>query len=178
MLIVLNGYPGVGKLAIGRALAPLVAGRLLDVHTVYNLAFALTKFKSPLFYDTTRRVWAVADERILALPEGVPLVVTEVLTHGSAWADEAWARLERLAEARGPLLVVHVRCELEENERRIASPERDRMRKPRDPAMARRNHERGAALMGEGAPRLLRLDATALSPKAAARRVAAWAEGA
>jgi hypothetical protein len=34
VLIVLNGYPGVGKLAIGRELAELTGGRLLDVHTV------------------------------------------------------------------------------------------------------------------------------------------------
>ena len=178
MLIVLNGYPGVGKLAIGRALATLMAGRLLDVHSVYNVAFALTEFKSPAFYATIRRVQAIADELILGLPEGMPLVVTEVLTHGSAWADECWTRLERLAELRGPLLVVHVHCDLAENERRIASPERDRMRKPRDPAMARRNHGRGAALMGADAPRLLRFDATALSSAEAARAIAAWAGGA
>lgn len=49
VLIVLDGDPGVGKLAIGRELAALVAGGLLDVDSVYNLAFALTEFKSPAF---------------------------------------------------------------------------------------------------------------------------------
>ena len=37
MIIVLNGYPGVGKLTIGRALAETLKGRLLDIHTIYNL---------------------------------------------------------------------------------------------------------------------------------------------
>lgn len=41
MIIVLNGYPGVGKLTIGRKLAPVLRGRLLDIHAVYNVAFAL-----------------------------------------------------------------------------------------------------------------------------------------
>ena len=45
MIIVLNGYPGVGKLAIGRELTSLLGGRLLDIHSVYNVAFALTEFQ-------------------------------------------------------------------------------------------------------------------------------------
>ena len=49
MIIVLNGYPGVGKLSIGRKLARLVDGRLLDIHSIYNVAFALTEFRSPEF---------------------------------------------------------------------------------------------------------------------------------
>ena len=55
MIIVLNGYPGVGKLTIGRELTTLMNGRLLDIHTVYNLAFALTEFKSPEFRDTVEK---------------------------------------------------------------------------------------------------------------------------
>lgn len=71
-----------------------MAARVLDVHSVHNVAFARTEFKLPAFYDTIRWVRAVADEPILQLPADVPLVVTEVLTHGSPWADECWARLE------------------------------------------------------------------------------------
>ena len=175
MLIVLNGYPGMGKLTIGRELTALLGGRLLDIHSVHNLAFAPTEFKSPAFYGTIRRVQAVADELILALPEGTPLVVTEVPTGDGPWARECWGRLERLAEARGPLLAVHVLCRLEENERRIASPGRDGMRKPRDPAHARRDHAGGAVLLGASASRPLRLDVTALSAEEAARRIAHWA---
>ncbi|UUP18448.1 hypothetical protein [Nitratireductor thuwali] len=40
----MNGYPGVGTLTIGRELATLISGRLLDIHTVYNVAFVLTEF--------------------------------------------------------------------------------------------------------------------------------------
>lgn len=47
------------------------------------------------------------------------------------------------------------------------------MRKRRDPAMARCNHEGAAALMGEAAPRLLRLDAMSLSAAYAGRAIAA-----
>ncbi len=175
MLIVLNGYPGVGKLAIGRELAELMGGRLLDVHTVFNLAFALTDIWSEAFCDTVRAVWRIADERILALPAGAPVILTEVNTEStSEWADECWARVKRLAEDRGPLVVVHVHCELDENKRRIASPGREGKRKPRDPAMAERYHARGARLSGWDAAHLLRLDVTSLSEVEAAQAIQEW----
>ena len=68
MLVHINGYPGVGKLTIGRALADQLGAKLLDNHSVYNVAFALTEFKSPEFYDTVRAVRAIAFSRVLALP--------------------------------------------------------------------------------------------------------------
>jgi shikimate kinase len=40
MLINLNGWPGVGKLTVGRILAKTLGGRLLDNHTLLNVASA------------------------------------------------------------------------------------------------------------------------------------------
>lgn len=175
MLIVLNGYPGVGKLSIGRELAALTGGRLLDVHTVYNLAFALTDVWSEAFYETVRAVWRVADERVLALPAGVPVILTEVNTEvATAWERECWTRVLHLAESRGPLMVVHVVCDLDENKRRTQSAGRELTRKPRDPAMAERNHAGGARLSGSDAAHLLRLDVTALSKVEAAQAIQGW----
>ena len=65
MIVHINSYPGVGKLTIGRALADLIGGKLLDNHSVFNVAFALTEFKSPAFYDTVRAVREIAYRRIL-----------------------------------------------------------------------------------------------------------------
>ena len=56
MLVHINSYPGVGKLTIGRILAEQIAGKLLDNHSIYNIAFALTEFRTPEFYDTVRAV--------------------------------------------------------------------------------------------------------------------------
>ena len=47
MMIHLNGYPGVGKLTVGRLLAQRLGGRLLDNHAMYDVAFALAEFRSP-----------------------------------------------------------------------------------------------------------------------------------
>lgn len=174
MLVVLNGYPGVGKLSIGQALIGLIDGRLLDVHSVYNVAFALTEYRSEAFYDTVRAVQAIAEARILALPLSVPVVLTEILTPASDWGIENWGRVLDLAAKRPPLCMVHVICALDENKRRIQSEARDQMRKPRDPDMAQRNHEGGAELMGADVPNCLSLDVTNLSAHAAASRIAAW----
>jgi len=56
VIVHINSYPGVGKLTIGRALADLIGGKLLDNHSVFNVAFALTEFRSPAFYDAVREV--------------------------------------------------------------------------------------------------------------------------
>ncbi|MEO1223304.1 MAG: AAA family ATPase [Pseudomonadota bacterium] len=176
MLVVLNGYPGVGKLTIGIELIRLIDGRLLDIHSVYNIAFALTEYRTEAFYDTVRAVQSIADERVLALPPEVPIVLTEILTKGSDWADECWRRLMTLAEARRPLCMVHLRCDLEENKRRIHSEGRRLTRKPRDPAMAERNQEGGAVLMGRDIANYLALDVTKLSAYHAASEIASWLE--
>jgi shikimate kinase len=174
MIIVLNGYPGVGKLAIGRDLAAQLSGRLLDIHTVYNVAFALTEFRSPEFVETVEAVEAIAHKLILKLPNAVPVVLTTVLAGESVWGNAEWARLEQLGKARPPFLVVHVSCDLEENIRRIQSRERGEKRKPQDPEMARRNQLQGKTLAGADAPHLLQLDTTSMSAREAASAIAEW----
>ncbi|MEM8732267.1 MAG: AAA family ATPase [Pseudomonadota bacterium] len=121
MIIVLNGYPGTGKLTIGRHLADALNGRLRDIHSVYNIAFALTEFKTPAFGAAVERVEAVAHDLVLQRPPGEPIVLTAVLDGQSDWGDAEWARMEALGAARPPFCVVHLRCDLEENIRRITS---------------------------------------------------------
>jgi hypothetical protein len=175
VIIVLNGYPGVGKLTIGRELISMISGRLLDIHSVYNVAFALTEFKSPEFIATVEKIEAIAHDLILALPPEIPVVLTTVLAGTSDWGDAEWQRIVQLGRVRGPLLVVHIHCDLDENIRRIEAPGRGAKRKPRDGDMARRNHARGETLAGMDETNLLRLDVTGLSPTDAATEIATWA---
>lgn len=174
MLVVLNGYPGVGKLTIAQELASLLGGRLLDIHTVYNIAFALTEFKSPEFMRTVEQIEAIAHGLVRKLPDKVPVVMTTVLAGESAWGDAEWGRLVDLGRDRPPFCVVHVHCDLDENMRRIEAEGRGAKRKPRDRDMARRNHREGKPLLGSDAANLLRIDVTSLSSAAAAQAIENW----
>ncbi len=172
MIIVLNGYPGVGKLTIGRELAKLLGARLVDIHTLYNLAFALTEFRTPEFRETVRRVEEIADELIAALPSDIPVVFTTVLTGETEWAIEEWQRFEERSIQRPPLVVVHIACYLEENIKRIQSPERKGKGKLQGAEVARRNHASSEPLIGGDLPNTLRLNVTKLNPEEAAEKIA------
>lgn len=175
MIIVLNGYPGVGKLTIGRELAGRLNGKLLDIHSVYNVAFALTEFKSPEFRDTVEKIEKIAHDLILKLPVDQPVILTTVLAGQGDWGDGEWRRMKDLGKARPPFCVVHVKCDLDENIRRIQDEERDLKRKPRDPEYAVRNHRDAKPLYGSDAEYLLELDATRMTPSEASAAIADWA---
>jgi len=167
MIIHINGRAGVGKLTIGTILADTIGGKLLDNHSIYNVAFALTEFRSERFYDTVRAV--------LDLPATTPVILTNWYSADSDWGNENWDAVIALARKRASqLLVVVLECSTEENARRIQSAERSAKRKPRDPATAAASAAR--PLLDRDGDRLLRLDVTDLSADAAARRVADWAQ--
>ncbi|UXN58738.1 hypothetical protein [Phyllobacterium zundukense] len=92
MLVHINSYPGVGKLTIGRALADKIGGKLLDNHSIYNIAFALTEFRSPNFYDTVRATRDLAYQRVLTLPTTMPVILTNWYSKGSAWGRKTGTR--------------------------------------------------------------------------------------
>ena len=87
---------------------------------------------------------------------------------------EAWARIEKLAETHGPLHVVHVHCDPDENARRIGSAGREAMTKSRKRALALQYHEQGQILMGGEAERMFQLDTTELTAEECAESIADW----
>ena len=90
MIVHLNSYPGVGKLTIGTLLMGKIDGKLLDNHSIYNVAFALTEFKSAAFYETVRAVRQIAYARVLSIPVEVPVIITNAHAQGSKWGNECW----------------------------------------------------------------------------------------
>lgn len=173
MIININAWPGTGKLSVAQQLVNRLGGRLLDNHTVYDVAFSLYDFGTPEFYETVRAVRNVAFARIVALAADVPVTLT------SAYADtpfgrDNWAAIRRIADQRGsPLCIVVLDCSLSENLRRLQTPERSRSRKLIDPApliSARETH----TLLEAGGDYLLRFDTTELSAAESADRIAHW----
>ena len=173
MLVLLNGRPGVGKLTIGRLLAERIGARLLDAHTLYNMAFAMTDRGTPAFEAAVRDLRSVARRLVLDLPTGVPVVLTDVKFEDSAWGNRLYDDTREWARARGGRFVVVVLdCAREENERRLRSPERMGKRKPMDGTLLSANRYERTPLRRD-ADLAFTLDVTALAPTDAAEWIVA-----
>jgi hypothetical protein len=175
MIIFLNGWPGVGKLTVARHLVVATGGRLLDAHTIYNVAFYLTEFRTPAFYETVRGVRDIAFARVAELPPFTPVVMTNAFAADSDWALENWKAVRVLADRRGSkLFFVELDCSPDENKRRIQFEARGLLGKPRNPSLISENRQLRSLLRPKDADHLLCLDNTSLSPEACAREIGAW----
>ncbi|WP_170346221.1 hypothetical protein [Ruegeria atlantica] len=173
-LIHINSYPGVGKLTIGRKVGSELGAKLLDNHSIYNVAFALTEFKSDAFYDAVREVRSTAYRLVMSLSPDVPVILTNAHTQDSNWGNECWDKAIELARKTGRQhVLILLDCARDENAKRIQSVDRDAMRKPRDPMMFRQG-ELDRELIDRGADRLLRLEVTNMSENDAAASIVAW----
>lgn len=171
MLIHLNGWPGVGKLTVARALHARIGGRLLDNHSVYNIAFRLTDFRSDEFYETVRALRSVAYDRVAGIPPEIPVIMTNGLNHGW-WGQENWDAIRALATRRGsPLYSVILTCDLDEHLRRMQSDERRYLGKLINPHHWQRE---GKVLLGDDVDNVLRLDTTDTPPEETALAVESW----
>jgi len=174
MLVHLNGWAGVGKLSIAQILAQKLNGRVLDNHTIFNVAFRLTEFRSPEFYDTVRSVRDVAFARVLQLEATIPVILTNALGATSEWGEENWAEVRRVAKMRhSMLLAVTLRCSKDENLRRALTPARAYLGKLTDPDQLEKMFER-LLLVPEGADAALDLDTTNMTPCTAAADILGW----
>jgi len=172
-IIHLNGAPGVGKLTIGRLLAAHLKARLLDNHAIYDVALAVTDFRSAEFFETVRAVRAIAYDRVVRSPLSMPIVLTDALFEDSDWGRESWRDVLLLAERRKvPLLAVCLTCGPDEHRRRIVAEDRAAKRKAREPELVDRYVVRPLARLH--GPHSLALDVTDLTADAAASHIADW----
>jgi thymidylate kinase len=134
VIIHLNGWPGSGKLTVARVVARKLEARLLDNHTLHDVAARLCDRHTREYWDVYYQVRDVAFKRIRALPSHEVIVMTNALTLENDHERQLWAAVKALAlERRVPLVAVTLQCSIEENVRRIASESR-RDRKLTDPA--------------------------------------------
>ena len=177
MIIHINSYPGVGKLTIAKALSKSNGAKILDNHSIYNVAFALTEFKSPEFYKTVSDVRAIAYQRVKELPSDVPVILTNAHVQDSSWGNACWDEALKLAKScKRAHVVVILDCSREENSKRIQGVDREDMRKPRDPQMFRQGPI-DRPLIDRDADHLIRMDVTNLSAQQVADHLHSWLDG-
>ncbi|WP_225770356.1 ATP-binding protein [Inquilinus sp. Marseille-Q2685] len=177
MIIHLNGWPGAGKLTVARVLARKLGARLLDNHTLHNVAAALCDRGTDAYWSLYGQVRDLAYERIRVLPPDAVLVMTNAFLRETPRDVEAWGRIKDLAASRGDRLVaVTLDCDLDENVVRISGAGRADNRKLTDPEplIAWRSEYH---LIVDDAEDWMVVDNTRLAPERAADRIVAYLDG-
>ncbi len=174
MIVHLNGWPGSGKLTVGRVLARRLGGRLIDNHTLHNVAASLCDRDTREYWDTYYQVQEIAYVRMQAMPVSQVFVMTNALTRESEREVEAWNAIKQLASDRADTLIaVTLFCSLEENVRRVQGEGRANNHKIADPEplISWRSE---LNLITDDAAYWRVIDNTRLTPEAAADAMAAF----
>lgn len=176
MIISINGWPGVGKLTVALELADRLDARLLDNHSLFNVAIALTDYGRSTYYDTARAARGIAFKQVLALKPGISVILTNVIATGgpSDFAHEHWQAIRNLAETRGtPLVSIMLNCDPLEQARRIISIERRTKQKTRD-ARVIDTLRKTRRLFDDGADFRYATDNSRTTPAQCADEIANW----
>jgi hypothetical protein len=169
-VVYLLGYPGVGKRTVGSHVADLLDGVLVD-NQLLNIPL-LTLFKWDGKFRLPTEIW----ERVGPIREAVlgtiedlaprsnSYVFTNVLTDDEDGMRQ-YDRVRSLAQRRGSLfLTVMLDCDVEEQVRRIDSPDRVARLKGSYPEEYRR-HRQEATLFRPPAGDVVNIDTTKISPR-------------
>ncbi len=177
-IIHLIGFPGVGKLTIAKE---IVRQRpdfvLVDNHLINNPVFSIikadgkTKLPNEIWPQIARIRDVVLDTMVRFSPPDLSFVMTNFAIEDEE--DKAEARkIENTAAQRGGLYFpVIVTCGLEENRRRIVTPERRANLKCIDPDDPGRNHAEKRLMRFDTHPNRIEIDVTHIQPADAAREI-------
>jgi hypothetical protein len=169
-IVFLLGYPGVGKRTVGTHLAELLDGVLVD-NQLINLPL-LTLFKWDGKFPIPGEIW----ERVVPIrnavlgtiedlaPKSNSYVFTNVLQDDEAGASH-YIDLRSLAQRRGSLfLSVMLSCDVDEQVRRIDTPDRIARLKGSDPEGYRR-HRQHTTLFQPPSAEVVHVDTTEIDAR-------------
>ena len=168
-LIFLFGLPGVGKLTVARELANLTGFKLFHNHLAVDLVGSVFEFGSQPFVELREKIWlAVFSEAAAVGLSGLIFTFAFDRTVRSTFIEHT---REVIESSGGEILFVELKCSIEELERRIENPSRQKFGKLSAVAHFRELKEAGAFVdPGIPAERLV-VDTTALSPSDAANLI-------
>lgn len=175
-VVLMLGYPGMGKRTIGSHLTALLDGVLVDNQLINRPVLELFRWDGvallpPGIWD---RVRPIRDAVLGVIEDLAPpsnsYVFTDVLEDEPAAAQE-YEQLRALAHRRGSLfLAVLLTCDVDVQVSRIDNPDRVALRKGSDPE-GYRGHRMTARLFQPPPDEVLHLDSTTTSPADNAARI-------
>lgn len=175
-IVLMLGYPGMGKRTIGSHLAAMLDGVLVDNQLINRPLLELFRWDGVALLPP--QIW----DRVLPIREAVlgviedlapssnSYVFTNVLEEGPAGA-EGYHRIRSVAHRRGSLfLSVMLTCDIEVQVSRIDNPDRVALRKGSDPD-GYRYHRLTTNLYQPPASEVIYLDTTEATPTSNAQRI-------
>lgn len=178
IIVLLLGYPGVGKRTVGTALVERLNGVLVD-NQLINIPI-LTLFKwdgkfqlpSDVFEYTAPIRQAILDTIEKLAPSTNSYVFTNVLEAADAVASRSeYDKLRALAERRGSVFqAVRVTCDPQVQVTRIDTPDRRARLKGSDPEGYRR-YTQNVPLWWPPEDELLTIDTTTATPEQSAELI-------
>ena len=125
MIIHINGWPGAGKKTIGEVLSRLLGARFIHNHLLHDVAIVCAGLIGERRWELYERVREAAYTALASQPASEIFVMTNALCADTPREELAWKHVVELAMQRGaPLVPVVMELCLEENIRRIQSPQR------------------------------------------------------
>lgn len=175
-VVLMLGYPGMGKRTVGAELATMLDGVLVDNQLINRPVLELFRWDGvePLPLEIWERVIPIR-EAVLGViedlaPSSKSYVFTNVLADSPAAAEE-YGRIRSLAHRRGSLfLSVMLTCDIDVQVGRIDNPDRVALRKGSDPEGYRR-HRLTTNLYQPPSDEVIQLDTTDTTPAVNAQRV-------
>lgn len=166
----LLGYPGVGKRTVGSHLADRLDGVLVDNQLIHIPLLTLFKWdgKFLLPKEIWQRVEPIREAVLGTIEDLAPKSNSYVFTNDLKDDEEGarqYDRIRSLAHRRGSLfLSVMVDCDIDEEVRRIANPDRVARLKGSDPEGYRR-YRRDTTLFQPPPEEVVHIDTTTIGPR-------------
>jgi thymidylate kinase len=169
MIIHFNGMPGVGKLTIAKILAKKINARLIDNHLPIDLVLAVCERGSAKSIEMIQKIVAVILEQIAEMPDQI-FIFTNALAADYDGDKERFDQIRRFAENNKiPFVQILLKCDLEENKRRIVSENRQSKGKLMDADELEKLQK--YTIYHPPSEFAFELDTTNLSPEAAAEEI-------
>lgn len=175
IIIHLFGFPGTGKYTIAKEICTQADVKLVDNHLINNPLFSLIEKDgiTPLpdrIWDNIGKIWDVVADTITHIsPQNYNFIITNALINEGK-TDRGWMeKMSDVASARdGHYIPVRLTLSVEENQKRIISPDRAVRMKEINPKSPQ-NNAANYSVLSTAHKNELTLDVTNLPAEEAAR---------
>ncbi len=170
-MVHLNGWPGSGKVTIGRRLAKMIGGQMVDEHLMAAPADMLFTRRETLNRTLRIDIRKAVFSHILRAPRAMSFIFSDSLADHPQDIETFESYRELAERRRARLLAVVVECSEEENLRRLKLQGREERKKFTDPKRMHKLRTEHRLLRSERVE-MMEIDVTRLSAEQAAEAIA------